>query len=445
MKQVFLKSSFNLGWGSSHYRVALGGEGDTTTMAVDGAAKVVVPIAGTFSNLNVYSPTGTHPNYTVTVMINGVVSALKCTLASGSTQAKDVANSVVVTAGDDVFFDVNVNPLGAGVGYPMNFSVEFEGAQQFYGIACQAGTMGIGDMTGGGALGNGILQDLATQNQLTNSYSICTITGNITGLTIKSFLGDQGVGNGWTGYLVKNQILQDGTGGTVDTTCVLSGTDTLVTKSFTLPVVPGDLLDFSYIRVGSVMPFSQTVISLACSVTPDDATSFMACGGNNDAVDSTNLGWKWVQSEQLEPAEAIVQCPIGPRGIIIKGLYIRVKATGLGTAGVGMTFTIRKNGVDTAATVTLLGADTDKLITGLSIPFVDGDLISLGLYPQAPPALTGGIGLKWGLSLETAIAPAAASGIYFINPDKATKHDSYYGDIELKIPNPTIKTALIGE
>jgi hypothetical protein len=37
------------------------------------------------------------------------------------------------------------------------------------------------------------------------------------------------------------------------------------------------------------------------------------------------------------------------------------------------------------------------------------------------------------------------SGIYFINPAKTTKHDSYYGDIERKIPNPTIKTALVGE
>lgn len=36
-------------------------------------------------------------------------------------------------------------------------------------------------------------------------------------------------------------------------------------------------------------------------------------------------------------------------------------------------------------------------------------------------------------------------GIYFINPPKPTKHDSYYGDIEKKIPNPTFKTAFLGE
>lgn len=37
------------------------------------------------------------------------------------------------------------------------------------------------------------------------------------------------------------------------------------------------------------------------------------------------------------------------------------------------------------------------------------------------------------------------SGIYFIDPTKVTRHDSYYGDIENKIPNPTIRTAYLGE
>lgn len=37
------------------------------------------------------------------------------------------------------------------------------------------------------------------------------------------------------------------------------------------------------------------------------------------------------------------------------------------------------------------------------------------------------------------------SGIYFIDPPKLTRHDSYYNDEEKKIPNPTIRTALLGE
>jgi uncharacterized OB-fold protein len=37
------------------------------------------------------------------------------------------------------------------------------------------------------------------------------------------------------------------------------------------------------------------------------------------------------------------------------------------------------------------------------------------------------------------------SGVYYINPGKTGKHDSYYNDVEKKIPDPTVKTALIGE
>jgi hypothetical protein len=37
------------------------------------------------------------------------------------------------------------------------------------------------------------------------------------------------------------------------------------------------------------------------------------------------------------------------------------------------------------------------------------------------------------------------SGLYFLNYGKAQYHDSYYNSVELKIPDPTIKTAFLGE
>lgn len=43
------------------------------------------------------------------------------------------------------------------------------------------------------------------------------------------------------------------------------------------------------------------------------------------------------------------------------------------------------------------------------------------------------------------VPPPDISGIYFINPDKTTNHDSYYNDVENKIPDPTIRTPLLGE
>ena len=39
----------------------------------------------------------------------------------------------------------------------------------------------------------------------------------------------------------------------------------------------------------------------------------------------------------------------------------------------------------------------------------------------------------------------APSGIYYINPDKAARHDSYYSSVEKKIPDPKFRSALFGE
>ena len=36
------------------------------------------------------------------------------------------------------------------------------------------------------------------------------------------------------------------------------------------------------------------------------------------------------------------------------------------------------------------------------------------------------------------------SGLYFILPSIKT-HDTYYNGVEVKIPNPTIRTAVVGE
>lgn len=43
------------------------------------------------------------------------------------------------------------------------------------------------------------------------------------------------------------------------------------------------------------------------------------------------------------------------------------------------------------------------------------------------------------------VIPPVVGGLYYIHPDKATRHDSYYDDIEKKIPDPIWRTAFVGE
>jgi hypothetical protein len=67
-------------------------------------------------------------------------------------------------------------------------------------------------------------------------------------------------------------------------------------------------------------------------------------------------------------------------------------------------------------------APTSRFGTSLSCPLL---LVRVGATPPEPIVRDG--------------------GIYYIHPDKTTKHDSYYGDVEKKIPNPTVRLGFIGD
>src|SRR4030095_16438271 len=398
MKQTFLKASWGLGWGSHDYRIGLGGEGSTPYAETYGAsfAKVVIPINGVFNNLAVYSPVGAHPNYTVTLMVNGVASSLTCALLSTASVATDRTHAVTVVAGNDIYFSVNVNPFGSGVGYPLNLSVEFEGAQQFYSVTPATGGVNAGVYATSGALGNGIQQTASVPNQLSNTYSICTTPGTLTGIGMKFYGTAPNTGGSWIGYITKNQVLQDGSGGTVNTACTLADGLVSTTNAFALPVAVGDRVDFALLRTGTNAVYNLVSVGLSSLFTPTDSNSFMCCGGNNDAnVGANATDYKWVQSEQQIAIEEIAQCPIGPRGITVNGLRIELPiAPGPGLSRV---FTIRKSGVDTAATVTIAGTSTAGVMSGLNIPFIDGDYIDLQIVNVGNPSTLNG--LKWGLSL----------------------------------------------
>jgi hypothetical protein len=434
MRQMILKASYGLGWASHDYRISLGGFGASPTFETFGvdSAKIVVPIAGTFSNLTAYSPAGAHPDYTIKLAVNGAMSTLQCALPSGSSQSSDITHSVAVVAGDDIYISVDVNPLGSGIGYPLNVSIEFESTQQFYGVSPLAGGQTAGTYDTAGALGNGNFQTLSVPSQLSNTYSICTTPGNIIGMRMKTY--STNAGGSWTGYLTKNQVLQDGSGGTVNTALVLTDGTVQASKSFSLPLAIGDHLDFALIRNTTDAVFNLANVAMSCIFAPTDAKSFMCCGGNNDAnMGPDQTDYKWVQSEQQIAIENIAKCPIGPRGIVVNGLRIELPIAPT-IAGTSRIFTIRKNGVDTAATLTITGNATSGVISGLNIAFSNGDYIDLKIVNVGDPTV--GNGLKWGLSVIATIK----GGLY----TTGGTHDKYY-DIEKKIPDPIVRTALLGD
>lgn len=452
MMQKFLKSSFEVArLTSPPSKISFNGEGASIQMSDSGLPshlpKCVIPVDGVFNNLVVYSPVGLHSNYTITLMINGVASALTCSLTSGNSVAFDKTHSVSVVAGDDFYLSIQPSASSAGE-KPLNVSLEFNGSQHFYcsGIG---GPYNVGEYANAGALGNGRFAMGAALGVLSNSYSICAVSGTIKGLRMKSFFAN--VGGSWIARIVKNKILQDGTGGTIDTTCTLVDGNVHTTSTFLLPIVAGDHVDIILSRTGTNVGILQNAVSTSVLFNPTDASSFMFCGGNNDATTNSGAEYKWMQSKQIALDENIPKCPIGPTGITLTGLYIEVPSPGIGKS---RTFTVRKNGVGTAATVTIADLNSSALITGLAIDFVENDFIDIEVTNIGTPIT--GLGVFWGISTKaTATIPPdgggdgtdSRSGIYYIGRESpgGTKHDRYRGDVLMKIPNPTVRTALVGD
>lgn len=80
----------------------------------------------------------------------------------------------------------------------------------------------------------------------------------------------------------------------------------------------------------------------------------------------------------------------------------------------------------------------DLIKIQLTNPFVNGEY-RIGFNPAF---VTSG---EWTFVTTLQCPAPNLSGIYFINPVKIALHDSYYNSIEKKIPDPMIRTALIGE
>lgn len=75
--------------------------------------QVVIPVAGTISNLRIYAPTGPAVNKTFTLYLNGVATSLAATILPAATSASDTVNTVAVVAGDVVQWGV-VDASGSG-------------------------------------------------------------------------------------------------------------------------------------------------------------------------------------------------------------------------------------------------------------------------------------------------------------------------------------------
>jgi len=373
-----------------------GGTSDGGASSTYGAniARIPLPWAVTVRNLTLYSRDPARiESDVVAILKNNVATALTCTLPFSSTGPVTTSGvDVTYAALDDFSYKATtVTPNS----HLIAWCLEAESQGNIFGINPVSGGASVGFGGVGGALGNGNFESynnaLPTTRSL--SYSICYVPGNLTHLAMKSF-GASYAGGSWIAHIILNGIVQDGSGGTVDTRCEVVDGNATALATFVLPLVVGDHVDVAYYRTGTDAAFELANIAIGIGFVPSLPGRFMLTGGSNNVV-GTGTAYVWIRNFQEEATESMALAPIGPAGLRVRGFYVERGAPGPGESYVN---TLRRNEGPTSLTVTIADADTSGLIEDLNVVYVDGDTIDIQSIASEGSSDTSR--LHWGLDVS---------------------------------------------
>lgn len=387
--------------------------------AVFGGYGIPMPCSGTFKNLCLYDAIGFPTSLSVALRKNGSDTSLVASLAAGAAgrENQDTSNTVAFSEGDLVGYHF---AAGGGQGFPGTYlaaTIESDSDYLVFGLPPQQGRINAGISNGvyGGALGNGQNQQYGgSPSAHSNFYSICGIDCTMTNLCMKRFASP--AGGSFTAVIILNGVIQDGSGGTVDTQCLIDDTDPdFLNASFELPLVVGDIVEILYYRLTTDSAFDiNGQVSVGVAIVPTTPGAQMFCGGTNDTISASTTTWKWNASEQNGSTQGKHTAITGVTGFNLTGAIFQRGAPGVGTS---FTHTVLNNGVATDITGTISNNDTEADVTATE-NFEDGDPITIEIVPTNNP--NGNSRFHWVLS---AFGPAPAS--------LELDDDVAFGDLEI--------------
>lgn len=240
----------------------------------NGASTTPWSVAGTFKSLTVtlrVAP-GAGKSITFTLRVNGVDTALTVTI-SGASQvtASDTTNTVAISPGDRVVWKkTRVGTPAALVA--ASIGVEFAGTnagESGYCTAMRSPTGGWGASAdwyygvGYGEWGSPATVLTVAPNGTNNQYQhqeVIVVPGNITRYDLCCYRSGALASMGATTLvfaLMKNNVVQDGSGGTVDTRVTFTGATTASSWSGTLAVARGDFIRLHIAQSGGTSGDTQ--------------------------------------------------------------------------------------------------------------------------------------------------------------------------------------------
>jgi hypothetical protein len=338
-----------------------------------------IPAAGTISNLKVNlqsgGPGGTD-TATFTIYKNGVATALTLTISGSTSQGSSTA-SVGVAVDDEIslvltrtsaFSPANIRPL-----WSFTYS-----SSEGDGIAIYpAGTL----------LQSGAVTNVPVISGGT-THGLISTGGNLTKARYHLSVAP-GSGKSYTFTLLKDDVAQDGSGGTPDTRVTISDAATSGTWSGTLAATAGQTIRLECTPAGT--PTAATVQASTCFVATTDG-EFNICGGSNDFLVGSPIYYALMGSDAgLSATESERVHYLGINGLTIKNLYVKCINGTLTNA----TATVRKNSADTALACTVVAGSTGNDTTD-SIAFTSGSTIAIqwtGAYGLNRAAITGVTGI----------------------------------------------------
>jgi hypothetical protein len=343
-----------------------------------GVMQAPVAASGTFLNLRVQVKTAlaAGSSRSFTVYKNGSATSLSVTIPeSDTTIYSDTVNTVTVAAGDLIALGTTLT--GTNVNTIVAVSIEFESdtaAGSIYGgPLAQIGTTTFNTMSTFMSS-----QGASPGNAVDDGNSLWPLDGDMTALYVRLNTAPGGA-NSRIFNIVKNGTIQDGTGGTVDTTVTITGAAQTGNASFTLPVAAGDVLSFRGTEGGTP---ATSPLMIGSAFTSDVPDLFVICSSDQDQASATLASYSSQSGDHWTTTEA---------NVLINGTITSFEIIGwrivASAADNGRTFQPRVNGVDTGPTAAMAGGLTTSardINYGLIAQAVSADVLRPGPMTSSP-------------------------------------------------------------
>lgn len=337
---------------------------------------------------------GAGNSLTFTVRLDGADTAMVVVISGTDVTGSYTAGNIAITAGG--LIGLSVVPASTPAVGRFSMSVEFDSTtlgQSGYGFNDTKNSSAGVEYSGAFAGEVFVASDVLASD-------IAGASGNITAVYLGTS-SNPGAGAGHTVAIVKNGVVQDGSGGTVDTRVAIINA-TSANGAFSLPVAAGDLISVQWTPSGS---FSSRRWRMGVQFTASTPGHSHICG-RGTTMSNTNTQYNQPTARGLvtfswNTTEATDEVLTGLTNFTLSNL--RLQLSGTPGSGNNYAFTLRQNQATPAGAPTVTIADlatTGSDLVG-SIAFVSGNTVALQQVPSsAPTART----VIWSFLQNTSIA-----------------------------------------